>query len=301
MTELPRVTIYTDGGADPNPGPGGWGAVLIDRKTGQVKEFFGSEDETTNNRMELCAGIRALEALKTRCSVDLFTDSQYLRRGVTEWLDEWIDRGFRRKGGELRNADLWQRLAELVREHEIEWHWVKGHAGDRWNERADELAGLGVRQAGQARAGASVDTNSASGTVVVLKVVCPQDRPGGWAAKVFENGEERELTGALPKGSANKLDILAATALVKHFPQDMPLVIYAGSDYLRNGATQWISGWRQRGWKTKSDQPVKNREAWEELDELLTSRRVTWPKVGEEQREILKHLAKVARREFAQK
>jgi len=137
---LSSVIVYTDGGADPNPGPGGWGAVLVHPASGRVQELQGGEPQTTNNRMELTAAIRALEGLRQPCRVELHTDSQYLRRGVSEWLPGWIARGWRRKGGELQNEDLWRRLATAAARHEVDWRWVKGHAGDARNERADRLA-----------------------------------------------------------------------------------------------------------------------------------------------------------------
>ena len=137
-SELPRVTIYTDGACDPNPGPGGWAALL--RYKSQVKELSGSEPKTTNNRMELTAAVMALQALKEPCLVDFYTDSEYLQRGITEWLAGWKKRGWRRKDGALLNADLWQALDQATQEHQIVWHWVRGHAGNRENERVDWLA-----------------------------------------------------------------------------------------------------------------------------------------------------------------
>ena len=144
MKELPRVTIYTDGACDPNPGPGGW-AVLMqfgDRE----KTLEGSEAPTTNNRMELTAALRALQALNQPCEVDLFTDSEYLKRGITEWLPGWRKRQWRRKGGDLANADLWQALDEISTQHQITWHWVRGHAGNINNQRVDILARRAARQ-----------------------------------------------------------------------------------------------------------------------------------------------------------
>jgi ribonuclease HI len=132
------VTIYTDGCCDPNPGPGGWAALL--RLGAHEKTISGAELETTNNRMELMAAIEALRLLKRPCRVDLFTDSQYLRRGLTEWLPAWRRRGWKRKDGALANKDLWQTLDQLAQQHEISWHWVRGHAGNRDNERVDWLA-----------------------------------------------------------------------------------------------------------------------------------------------------------------
>jgi ribonuclease HI len=138
MTDLPRVTIYTDGACDPNPGPGGWAVLLLfDRRE---KILSGSEPETTNNRMELTAAIQALQALKGPSQVDFFTDSQYLRLGITEWMPNWRARSWRRKGGKLANVDLWQSLDQAIQEHQINWRWVRGHSGDRYNQRVDYLA-----------------------------------------------------------------------------------------------------------------------------------------------------------------
>lgn len=132
------VIIYTDGGCDPNPGIGGWGAVLVCGK--HTKELSGGDPDSTNNRMEMTAAISALEALKRPCQVILSTDSEYLQKGVTEWMPSWKRRGWVRKGGEIKNLDLWQRLDALIQCHTVQWRWVKGHAGDPMNERCDELA-----------------------------------------------------------------------------------------------------------------------------------------------------------------
>ena len=139
------VEIYTDGACKGNPGPGGWGAVL--RAGAHVKELHGGEAGTTNNRMELTAVIRALESLKRPCTVRLHTDSQYVQKGITEWIHSWKLRGWRTADKKaVKNADLWRQLDELAGRHQIKWIWVKGHAGDPGNERADELANLGVEQ-----------------------------------------------------------------------------------------------------------------------------------------------------------
>ena len=132
------VEIFTDGACRGNPGPGGWGAVL--HYNGVVKELSGAEADTTNNRMELTAAIEALRALKRPCRVDFYTDSQYLCRGITEWLPGWRRRGWKRKGGALVNLDLWKTLDGLVQQHEVTWHWVRGHSGFLENERVDALA-----------------------------------------------------------------------------------------------------------------------------------------------------------------
>jgi ribonuclease HI len=133
------VEIFTDGACSGNPGPGGWGAVL--RYRGRERELAGGEPQTTNNRMELMAAIQALETLKRPCQVRLHTDSQYLRTGITAWIHQWKRNGWRTADRKpVKNADLWQRLDAAIARHEIEWLWVRGHAGHPENERADALA-----------------------------------------------------------------------------------------------------------------------------------------------------------------
>ena len=143
-----KVVIYTDGACKGNPGPGGWGALLR-AADGAEKELCGGEAQTTNNRMEMMAVIEALSALKRPCHVVLHVDSQYVLKGMTEWLQGWKAKGWRTAAKQpVKNVDLWQRLDALVHqsEHRIEWQWVKGHAGDPGNERADALANRGVEQ-----------------------------------------------------------------------------------------------------------------------------------------------------------
>ncbi|MDJ1160002.1 ribonuclease HI [Chelatococcus sp. SYSU_G07232] len=134
-----RVAIYTDGACSGNPGPGGWGALLVYK--GKERELSGGEAETTNNRMELTAAIEALEALKRPCAVDLYTDSQYVRSGITQWLANWKARGWKTAAREpVKNEDLWRRLDAARNRHDVTWHWVRGHAGHAENERVDALA-----------------------------------------------------------------------------------------------------------------------------------------------------------------
>jgi ribonuclease HI len=137
------VVIYTDGACKGNPGPGGWGALL--RWGDHEKELFGGEAQTTNNRMELTAVIEALSALKQSCPVAVYTDSEYVRNGITTWIHNWKQRGWRTADKKpVKNVELWRRLDELASNHDVRWHWVRGHNGDPGNERADELANRGV-------------------------------------------------------------------------------------------------------------------------------------------------------------
>lgn len=138
-----KVHIYTDGACRGNPGPGGWGAIL--RYGDTEKELYGAESNTTNNRMELMAAIRALEALTRACDVILTTDSQYLRKGITEWLPQWKRRGWKTADKQpVKNQDLWERLEKAAASHRIQWDWIKGHSGHEENERADQLANRAI-------------------------------------------------------------------------------------------------------------------------------------------------------------
>ena len=143
-----RVEIYTDGACKGNPGPGGWGALLAYQ--GTERELFGGEPHTTNNRMELTAVIEALKALKRPCHVALYTDSQYVQKGILEWIKGWERNGWKTAARQpVKNADLWMRLNQEAARHQIAWHWVKGHAGHPGNERADRLATQGLERVGR--------------------------------------------------------------------------------------------------------------------------------------------------------
>ena len=325
------VTVYTDGGASPNPGPGGWAAVLL-RPGADPEELSGGEPATTNNRMELTAAIRALAALPPGAKVHLHTDSRYLRQGITAWLPGWVARGWTRKGGgRVENEDLWRRLASLAHDRTVRWSWVRGHAGDRWNERADRLASAAIRrQQGRGRrpgapgGGPGEETAAAAPDVEVWLKVSASGGHGGWAALLRrragededggraeageraadvglgrgESGEERMLSGSVAPVSANRLDLVAAAEVLDGLPEGTRVAVHTGSDYLRNGATSWITSWRRRGWKTKEGKPVANREEWERLAAAAARRRVAWPRPGdedEETAEIWKALERRAR------
>jgi ribonuclease HI len=142
----PEVVIYTDGACSGNPGPGGWGALLI--SGGHRKDICGGEPDSTNNRMELMAAIQALEALTKPCKVELHTDSTYVMKGISEWIHGWKKRGWKTADKKpVKNEDLWRRLDQARLRHEVDWRWVKGHAGHELNEHADALAGRGLKEA----------------------------------------------------------------------------------------------------------------------------------------------------------
>lgn len=272
MANRPQVTIYTDGGASPNPGPGGWGVVLIHATSGKSKELYGGEPDTTNNRMELTAAIKALQALKEPCQVSMVTDSEYLRRGVTEWLPKWIKNKWKRKKNEeIQNEELWRMLADLNTVHEISWQWTKGHAGDRYNERADQLASQAIREHRARQAPAQ------TADAEVYLGVSVRNGNGIWAALVRAEGDEEIVTGEEENVTSNSLDIAALAEVLGMLPERVRVNVYTYSDYLRNGATQWLKSWRARNWRTKEGDEVKNKELWQWLEDELRQRKVEFP------------------------
>lgn len=284
MSDLPEVTIYTDGGADPNPGPGGWGAVLVSGM--QMKEISGADPATTNNRMELTAAISALGLLRKRCRIHLHTDSQYLRRGITEWVEGWRAHGWRkRNGAPVENVDLWQALLRESARHDVDWHWVRGHRGDPLNERADALA-TEARQAlargdrpGRPAVGQTAEEAESLPAVSVYARGCALGVPGpaGYAATVApESGEPRVVSGGWESATSNAMELWAAIAGLRTLRERSSVAVYTTSSYVLEGATRWLAAWERRGWRTKDGRPVKNREIWEELARVMGDHDVHW-------------------------
>ena len=265
-----KVIIYSDGGSDPNPGIGGWAAIL--RFGEHEKVLTGNDPEATNNRMELTAAIRALEALKRPCDIDFYTDSEYLRKGITEWIDGWAASGWKKKGKPIQNVDLWQELWPLVKTHEIEWHWVKGHSGNEFNERVDKLA----RDARlEITPGDVIDQNVPR---LYLRSSCKGNPgPGGWGAVLEEGSETEQASGSEPQTTNNRMEITAAIEGLLLLPPNSEVQIFTTSDYLYQGITQWIRNWRKRNWMKKGgEQPVANSDLWQALDKLAENYKIRW-------------------------
>ncbi len=277
----PKATIYTDGGCQPNPGPGGWAVLIID-ENGQERELSGGEKDTTNNRMELTAVMNALLAFDQSHEIYLFVDSEYVKKGLTEWMPGWIRKDWRSSTGQpVKNQDLWERLNVLVTKHEIHWNWVRGHAGNIYNERVDRLAAAAIPGAKPAAEKASmVMTEAASGTLsVYFRVVVPKNGgPGGWAIRVWNGDQSQDFTGRVPTvESTNKLELMIASQIFKTVPKDAPLRIYCTSEYVFKGMTEWIKGWQKRNWMTASGTPVKYADIWRELQKYTAQGRpVEW-------------------------
>ena len=303
---LTPVEIYTDGGCDPNPGPGGWGAVMVyGVRTG---ELSGAEMETTNNRMELVAAICALRALRRPCEVTLYTDSQYLRQGISEWLPDWQARGWRKSDGRpVENSDLWQALAAEVPRHRLIWLWVRGHHGNPLNERADQLA-TEARQrllVGEAveEGEAEMDPGSDSGslpTVALYARGCALGArgPGGFAALlVHSSGQVRSICGGQPATTINAMELRAAIAGLQALPRPFRVAIRTSSKYVLEGATRWLAGWEHHGWRTRDGRAVKNREHWLELSRALGDHDVSWQHLGDRHDPLSQQAIALARAE----
>ena len=263
------VTIYTDGGADPNPGTGGWAAIL--RAGNREKVLSGSDPSTTNNRMELTAAIAALEALKRPSQVEFYTDSEYLRLGITERISKWEDANWQRKGKAIPNADLWQALSRLAGQHDIRWHWVRGHAGDPLNERVDRLA----RNARLALV-PEVDLNSNATRLYVRGSCKGNPGPGAWGVVLEVGQETQQLSGSESVTTNNRMELTAVIEGLNLIAPGDPAYVITTSDYVYMGATRWIHGWRQRNWKKKDGQKVSNQDLWQRLDELVADCEVRW-------------------------
>lgn len=265
-----NVVIYSDGGSDPNPGIGGWAAVL---KYGQhEKVLTGNDPDTTNNRMELQAAISALEALKRPSTIEFHTDSQYLRQGITQYIQKWSANNWMLKNGKpVSNADLWQKLWPLVKKHEIDWHWVKGHAGNPMNEKVDRLA----RQARlEITPATQIDDNAPK---VYLRSSCKGNPgPGGWGVVLEAAGETEQISGSTPQTTNNRMEIQAALEGLLMVPVGSSVQLFTTSDYVFQGATKWIQGWRRRQWMKRDGKPVANADLWQALDQLMTNYAIHW-------------------------
>ena len=273
----PHAAVYTDGGCDPNPGPGGWGAIV--RMDGREWVLSGNDPATTNNRMELQAAAAALalmEGLLGPCQVDVNTDSQYLRRGITEWLPAWESRGWKLKDGRpVKNEDLWRVLHRLTQLHEVNWHWLPGHAGHPLNERADWLATEARRALARGPGAPDARQPDPEGRPAVEICVKASGR-GGWGAVLRAGETVRELGGVEEGRSVNALLLRGAAAALRALKKPCRVVLYSDADYLVKGASAWVKGWQARGWQTKDGKAVANQEEWEELLEAAQPHRVSW-------------------------
>ena len=267
---------------------------------GRSRELVGGAPSTTNNRMELLAAISALGDLAAPSAVELYTDSQYLRQGITSWLARWRAQGWRRRdGAAVKNVDLWRRLERLNRRHRVRWHWVKGHAGNEWNERVDALASAEIAARGGGVAAESdpeveIPADSAR---IFLKVRCVRGR-GAWAAELETAAGVERRSGRASGTTPNRLELQCVVDLLSELPAGRPAAVYTSNDYLRRGASRWIHAWKRNRWRTKEGGPVKNAELWHRLDRQLDERRVLWPAPTGDAGERLRELKERVREQF---
>lgn len=266
-----KVTIYSDGGADPNPGYGGWGAILIYGK--HSKQLKGNAKDTTNNRMELSAAIGSLKALNRPCQIDFYTDSQYLRRGIIEWMDEWVAADFKKKGKAIPNSDLWRKLNKLIEPHTIDWHWVKGHSGNHYNEIVDKLAT-------EARL-AITPQHTIDPTLTTLYTrgsFRGKTSTGGWAFVLTSpNGKATKEASSEKNTTNNRMEIKAVIEGLSALPKGIErLQIVTVSDYVFQGATSWIINWKKRNWEKKDGSAVSNADLWQKIDKLSQTIDIQW-------------------------
>jgi len=284
---MDTITIYTDGGADPNPGIGGWAAIL--RYGEHEKILTGNDPRTTNNRMELQAAIGALGALKRPCRIEFHTDSQYLRRGITEGVAKWAAADWVTKAGRpVPNAELWRQLETLARRHDINWHWVQGHSGDPLNEAVDKLAR-------EARLAITPKVDLAVGVArLYLRASCKGNPgPGLWGVALEDDGEWTVQSGGEAKTTNNRMEIMAALEGLLSLPPGGRVQVFTTSDYLYQGVTRWADGWRKAGWLKKDGQPVANADLWRGLMELAGKYQVEWVNAKGQRLEGLERAAQV--------
>ncbi len=275
------IEVYTDGGCKPNPGPGGWGAVI--RFADHEWFLSGNDPDTTNNQMELQAAVAALQALDAACSpcaVDHFTDSEYLRQGITRWIDEWLQNGWQTKDGEpVKNQELWQALYEQTQRHQIAWHWIKGHSGHVHNERADRLATRARNEMAPQAPTHNLPYAAHEQPEVVISVKVshiPSQKIGAWGVVLRFGEHTRTLSHSVSDLSANALLIRGAAEALWAITRPCSIMVVSDADYLIRGASQWIAAWQARDWRTKDGKPVANRGEWEALLAAMQPHRVRW-------------------------
>ena len=270
MQKEKKATVYSDGACNPNPGPGGWAAVITfpDRKP---EELVGSEFNTTSNRMELTAALQALQHIPQEYKVVIYTDSKYLKKGITEWLRNWQKKNWQTaEKTAVKNRELWEQLAEEIQRRKVIWNWTKGHAGNTWNERADFLARSAIE---------SMQLPLDEKNVVHVFAAASflgKDDCGGWAVLLKYGENSKTLSGSERGTTGNQMHIRSAIEGLKALKKNLPVYVYTSSSYLKDGATFWLDKWQKGNWLTKDRKPVLNRALWEELAKTMQSQKVNW-------------------------
>jgi ribonuclease HI len=221
--------------------------------------------------MELQAALEALESLREPHHVSLYTDSEYLRRGVTHWLPNWEKRGWRTTAKtDVKNQKLWKALAAQLERHDISWQWTKGHSGDPWNERADDLARSAIP--GDPL---PLDDDQAVHIFTAASYL-GKEKMGGWAVLLRYRDQVKTLSGSVANTSGNRMHLRAAIQGLNAIKKPLPIHLYTTSGYLRDGATIWVKSWPDRNWQTKEGKPVSHRDLWEALADLTQKYEIEW-------------------------
>jgi ribonuclease HI len=293
--DLTRITIYTDGSCSPNPGPGGWAALLLFADGEKVIELQGAEEDTTNNRMELQAALSAMASLQEGCSLEVITDSRYLQRGVSDWLERWKKNQWRTaEGFAVKNRDLWEKFAAELERHEVRWKWVKGHGVDQWNIRADEMAAAARKSLPVLQASADAEAvHLYPGVTWKNSNGC-----GAWAVVLRYHRHCRILGGYAADTTANQLYLVAVIEGIMALKRVLPVVVHTRSGYLRDGLQTWLEPWRKRGWQTREGKEVSNKEQWMELARLRQKFAMTVVDVPEQNPSCHSQEAKELAREY---
>lgn len=277
------IVLYTDGSCAPtNPGPGGWAYLtVVNGEPGELVK--GGEFRSTNNRMELTAAIEALMTRNSGESVELFTDSEYLRLGITQWMDAWIRNGWmRRRGKPVLNKDLWIALHSQNSRLTVKWQWVKAHAGHPFNELVDEAARDAAIEAAS-RADLQVPDRTPSTPAATpfdssyfVAAVNSGASSSAWAVTDEISGGKTVLDGIEERTSVNRALLTGVVALMRSLQRNGRVQISTDSEYLYRGATQWLASWKRRTWRKADGKPVANKDLWIEIDMQLERVDVEW-------------------------
>lgn len=295
---------YTDGACRGNPGPGGWGAVII--QNGIETEISGYSASTTNNKMEMQAAIEVLSLIPINSTITITTDSQYLKQGIESWIRNWKRNGWKlHDGSPVKNYEYWTKIDELSNLRNVRWEWVKGHHGHPFNERADKLATSAIDNTGPVPLNQSAavipqseistsqkpqikrdpNPNESYQTVsldeflqkhkqtdicyIYTDGACSRNPgPGGWGAVLQQNGIEVQMCGGEKNTSNNRMELTAMIKAVSCLPLNSVIHLTTDSMYLKDGVTKWLKNWKIRGWKTSQNQDVKNKDLWLTIDEI---------------------------------
>lgn len=288
------IIIYTDGACSPNPGSGGYAALIL--REGEEPEIIqGADRESTNNRMELTAPIKALQSLKDGTTVQIRTDSTYVRDGVTQWVEKWQQRDWQTMDGQnVKNKDLWLLLLDETKRLDVSWYWVKGHGDDEYNQLVDKLAV-------DAREAPPVPELSDSAINIFLGVTCKHStKSGAWAAVLVYRNHHKVIGGKKEDVTANILYLEAVIQGLLQLKRELPVRVFTSSGYLAEGATSWLPGWRKRNWLTRDEQEVVNKSYWQRLDDLQNRYMVDYQLVEKTQMPCYSQEAKELAREFEQ-